>query len=211
MLKSLKIFGLIIMALSLNSCIELVEEIKINTDNSGNYHFYLKHNGLGMVLNLFSLELNLEKYEQKLRAIEKTEGVSNFKMDINPRKAKFSIQFDFENDKTLNRAFYSAAHVKKRFYYKNIQKISNSKIKRPNLTPYLIYYIDKHNILDEIPNQGWLKYISYRYRIISYGEIVKTFPQNTEINNKEFVYTQLYKVEEILFEKKSTKSIIHLK
>lgn len=211
MLKSLKIFGLIIMALSLNSCIELVEEIKINSDNSGNYHFYLNHNGLGMVLNLFPLELNLERYEQKLRAIEKTEGVSNFKMDINPRKAKFSIQFDFENDKTLNRAFYSAANVKKRFSYKNFQKISNSKIKRPNLTPYLIYYIDKHNILDEIPNQNWLKYISYRYRIISHSEIHKTNPQNSAINDKLYVYTQLYKVEDILFEKKSTKSIIHLK
>jgi len=209
--KAFKFIGLLLLSLSLTSCIELIEEIKINTDHSGNYHFYLKHNGLSFLFNAIPDDFNLKEFEQGIKKVEYANGISNFFMDINLKKGRFSFSFDFSDEQSLNRAFYQGFGIEKRFFHKSFLKISESKIKRPNLTPYLIKYIESNKYLDQLPNKEILDYVSYRYRLISSKDIKSAKPHSYPSKNKETEYNQVYKFKNLLFEKQSTKSVIRLR
>ncbi|MCD6179083.1 MAG: hypothetical protein J7K39_04190 [Bacteroidales bacterium] len=208
MRKFFRIFTLLILAFSFTSCIELVEEIKINTDLSGEYHLYLKHNGLGFLFNSIGQNIDLSRLDDGLQKLEQQNGISNLKTNINPKKGKFSIQFDFSDDNSLNRAFYAALGVKKRFYHKNFLKISQSKIKRPNLTPYLVRYAKSQGLLDQLPDENILDYVKYRYRVISSENIKHAIPESYLSKKQE--YDQLYPLKSLLLHRQSSKSIIYL-
>lgn len=207
--KFIKILSLLLVTLSFTSCIELVEEIKINTDLSGEYHLYLKHNGLGFLFNSVGRNLDLRQLNNGLQKLEQQKGISNLTTDINPKKGKFSIQFHFSDAKSLSQAFYATLGVKKRFYHKSFLKVNQSKIKRPNLTPYLVKYAKSQGLLEQIPSDNLLDYVNYRIRIISPENIVSAMPPNSSSRYHE--YTQLYPMRSLLLNKQSTKSIIRFK
>lgn len=206
--KAFKIFALLLITLSLNSCIELVEEITINPDLSGNYHLYLQHNTFEFLFNAVSDDLDLTGLETGLQRLKQEEGISNLTSDIRPNKGKFSIQFDFSDAKSLNEAFYASLGTKKQFYHKSFLKVNELKIKRPNLSPFIVKYAESSGYLDQIRNQKVLDYIKYRYRIISSKTIKSASPTDNSSNYNE--YTQLYPLKSILFEERSTKSLIRL-
>ncbi len=210
MLKTFKIVALIFLSFSFSSCIELVEEIKINPDLSGTYHIYIKHNGLEFLFNAFSPNLNLEKLERVLKRFEKQKGISDLTSNINPSKGKFSVQFDFSDAKSLTQAFYTTLGAEKQFYNKSFLKVNNSRIKRPNLTPYLIKYAENNELLDGLPSEKMLDYINYRYRIISSKSIKKETPPNSSHIDKENEYSHLYPLKSLLINGQSTKSVIRL-
>jgi len=206
--KAIKIFGLLLITLSLNSCIELVEEVTINPDLSGNYHLYLQHNTFEFLFNAIPYDLNLNEVESGLQRLKQEKGISNLTSDIRLNKGKLSIQFDFSDAKSLNKAFYASIGTKKRFYNRSFLKVGQKKIKRPNLTPYLIKYAESRGVLDQIRNEKMLDYISYRYRLISSNTLKSAFPPN--ISSKRNEYTQLYPLKSLLVQERSTKSVIRL-
>lgn len=204
--KTIKIIVLLLFSLSLSSCVELVEEIRFNADLSGKYHIYLKHNGLDFLFNSLTKNLDLSGLDEGLKSIESQEGIRNLKTDIQPKKGKFSIQFDFDNARSLTKAFYASIGVKKQFYHTAFIKASESKIKRPNLTPYLLRYIKNSDLKDQIPSGKILDYVKYRYHIIGPENISKSTPANIALKPNE--YTQIYPLKAIIIDKASTKSII---
>lgn len=206
--KIFKILGLLILTLSFTSCIELVEEIKINADLSGKYHLYLKHNGMGFLFNSVTQNLDLRGLENGLQKLKQQEGISNLTTNINPRKGKFSIQFDFSDAKSLTRAFYTSLGAKKRFYHKSFLKVNQSRIKRPNLTPYLVRYAKSNGLLKRIPMDNLLDYIHYRYRVISPKNIESANPPSS--SSKNHAYNQSYTMRSLLLHEQSTKSTIRL-
>jgi len=206
--KIVKLIGFLLLMLGSTSCIELVEEIKINSDLSGKYHLYLKHNGLEFVFNSVGQNIDLSGLENGLEKLKHQKEISNLRTSINPKKGKFSIQFDFSDAKSLTRAFYAGLGTKKRFYHKSFLKINASKITRPNLTPYLVKYAESQNLIDEFPSEVLLDYVNYRYRIITPQNIKSASPPNTSEKVKE--YNQLYSSKSLLLQKQSTKSIIRL-
>lgn len=205
--KTLKIFGLLFILFGLSSCIELVEEIKINSDLSGKYHLYVKHNGLEFLFNAIPNTINLTELETGLQKLKLQDGIRNLKTDINPRKGKFSIQFDFTNAKSLSHAFYASIGTKQHFYNKRFLKVKQSKIVRPNLTPYLIKYVESIGLLDQLPGDI-LEYFDYRYRLITPESIKSSSPSNASSKPNE--YTQVYSMKTLLQEKQNTKSSIRL-
>lgn len=206
--KILKLIGLLIIAFSFSSCIELVEEIKINADLSGKYHLYLKHKGLGFLFNSFSQDLDLRELEKGLNTLKQQKGISNLARDINPRKGKFSIQFDFADANSLTHAFYASLGAKKQFYHKSFLKVNKNRIKRPNLTPYLIKYIESTGLLKQIPSEQLFGYIQYRYRVISPRNIKSAIPTASNISYRE--YNQVYPLQSLLIQKHSIKSTIRI-
>lgn len=197
------------MMFSFNSCIELVEEIKINSDLSGKYHLYLKHNGLDFLFNSIPQNPDLTGLENGLHTLALQKGISNLSTNINLKKGDFSIRFDFSDAKSLTDAFYASLGAKKHFYHKSFLKVNQSKIKRPNLTPYLVKYAERNGLLDKLPSDKILDYVKYRYTIISSKNIESTQPLNA--SSKDYEYTQLYPMKSLLMQKQSTKSVIHLK
>ncbi len=206
--KFFKILALLILGFSFNSCVELVEEIKINKDLSGEYHLYLKHDGLGFLFNSFGQNIDLKGLDNGLEKLKQQEGITKLRTDINPKKGRFSLQFNFSDYKSLNQAFYGALGVKKQFYHKNFLKVNQRKIKRPNLTPYLVKYAESQGLLEQLPSEKILDYISYRYRIISPKKIESAKPESTTFGDYE--YTQQYPIKTLLLDKRSTKSIVRI-
>jgi len=206
--KKFKILAIFILSISLTSCIELVEEIKINPDLSGNYHLYLKHNGLDILFSSITKNLDLSKIKNGIQELEKQKGISNLKSVIDLKKGKFSVRFDFSDAKSLTQAFYASIGAKKRFYHKNFLRVNQSKIKRPNLTPYLVKYFEKNGLLDQLPSTEILDYVDYRYRVISTKVIKTALPSSTSINQYE--YSRLYPMNTLLLQGQSIKSVIRL-
>ena len=209
--KTIKIFGLLLIAMGLSSCIELIEEIKINPDLSGHYHLYLENNSLGLLFNALPLNLDIEKFEMDLQKLRKQKGISNFSTVILPKKGQFSIRFDFSDDKSLTRALYASFDAKKRYYNKSFLKVNKRKIIRPNLAPYLIKYLETNDLLSEIPKDVLLDNVTYHYRLISQKDIKSTMPQATSLLLNQREYNQIYPLKEILLLDRSTKSVVHLK
>lgn len=209
MRRALKIFIILFVSLSFSSCIELVEEIKINPDLSGEYHLYIEQNSFTRLLNAFSDNIDLSELKAHLQILKQQEGISDFLTDINPKKGRFSVRFHFSDAKSLTHAFYASLGAKKQFYNKAFLKVNAHKIKRPNLTPYLVKYAESRELLTKIPNNKLLEYLHYNYKITSSKNIKSAFPPN-ETNTNQWQYNQRYSLKNVILNEQSTKSVIRL-
>lgn len=206
--KFFKIIGLLFIALSFSSCIELVEEIKINPDLSGRYHLYLSNDGLEFLFKAVSQNIDISALERSLQIISHQDGISNFTTAINLKKGIFSIQFDFSDSKKLTKAFYLSLGAEKRFYNKNFLSVNQSRIKRPNLRPYLIKYLKKEDLFAKLPNGKILDYVNYRFKIITPEPIKGAWPKSESEQYRTQEYNKLYTLKTLLDENKSTKIVI---
>lgn len=196
--------------MSFSSCIELIEEIEINTDLSGKYHLYLEHDGLEFVFKSITQNIDLTEVNKRLQILKQQDGIQNLKTDINLKKGIFSIQFNFSDAKKLSRAFYASLGVEKRFYHKSFLKVNQSKIVRPNLRSYLVKYVQKQGILNRLPNERLLNYVNYRFRIISPKPIKSARPANESAQINTLEYNQVYTMKELFYNDLNTKSVIRL-
>lgn len=208
--KALKIISLLLISLSFSSCIEIVEEIKINQDLSGNYHLYLEHKDLDFLFNSMAQDFDLRELETILKKLKQQDGISNFSADIRPNKGKVSIQFDFSDSKSLTKAFYASIGAEKRFYNKSFLKVKQAKIKRPNLTPYFAKYAKTKGWIDKISNEKIYEYIKYHYRVICSNNIKSAVPPSHENSINLLEYNQLYPIKSLLVKKQSIRSVIRL-
>lgn len=210
MRRALKIFILLFVSLSFSSCIELVEEIKINPDLSGEYHLYIEQNSLTRLLNSFSDNFDLSELEARLQILKQQEGISDLLSDINPKKGRYSVRFHFSDAKSLTHAFYASLGAKKSLFNKAFLKVNAHKIKRPNLTPYLVKYAKNRDLLTKIPSSKLLEYLHYNYKITSSKNIKSALPLISEQNMNQRQYNQRYTIKNLLLNKQSTKSVIRL-
>ncbi len=210
MLKAFKILSLLLIAMSFTSCIELVEEIKINTDLSGKYHLYLKHDGLEFVFKSITQNIDLTELNKRLQILEQQEGIQNLRTNINLKKGIFSIQFNFSDAKNLTRAFYASLGAKKRFYHKSFLKVNQSKIVRPNLRSYLIKYAHKKGLINKIPSERILEYVNYRFRVISPRPIKTAWLPNKPTQSNPLEYNQIYTMRALFHDDLNTKCVIRL-
>ncbi|MBN1651981.1 MAG: hypothetical protein JW857_11670 [Bacteroidales bacterium] len=208
MRKVIKIFILLFASLSFSSCIELVEEIKINPDLSGEYHLYIEQNNLTRLLNSLSDNIDLSELQTRLQVLKQQEGISQLITDIHPKKSRFSIRFHFSDAKSLTKAFYASLGAKKQCYNKAFLKVNSRRIKRPNLTPYLVKYAKSKDL--KLTNQSHkiLDYLDYSYRITSSKKIKSAFPPSSEQNQRHYI--RRYTVNDLLINEQSTKSVIRL-
>ncbi|HNW99298.1 MAG TPA: hypothetical protein PKK00_12890 [Bacteroidales bacterium] len=161
-----KIFLFILPIFLLTGCIDIVEEITLNADNSGSVKFYTDMGTLGN----FAMSLG-ENYMKgtsldQIKSLPSTaaallkdvDGISNIKSTS--QKGLYSVSFDFKNSKQLNDALYKLFNQKKRFYEPAYIKIKKHKIVKKNYAPLLRLFARKYK--DQLKDNNVLKYISYK-------------------------------------------------
>ena len=177
-MKKLFVFFLPVIFL-FSSCIEIVEEITINPDQSGTVSFYTDFGALGgMAVNLgekyiqSSLLNQIKSFPETTAGLLKgVKGLSNIKPVTN-KKGLYSISFDFKNYRQLNDAIYKLFDIKKHFYEPGYIKVSKRKIMKKNYAPILRLYVKKYQ--DQLKDKSMLKLLSYK-SIIHFPKEVKRF------------------------------------
>ncbi len=162
-MKTLKRFlfagVLMIMAFSMQSCLEIVEEITVNEDQSGNMFLSAGVNNANSIFGLIGsftditflddLEREAGIIVSKLKA---QDGISNVQFSKIGMGGKYSLSFDFDNSKSLNNALYTVNNQKKTLFQPSFYKIKKNKYRRKNITNWanMLLEKEKENIPDEV-------------------------------------------------------------
>jgi hypothetical protein len=127
----------------LSSCIELIQTIEINPDKSGKYSLKID---LGMLQNAGSSSLQdasgiitaIKSFPDtavvKLSSMKGISGIENITKD---KDGIYGIRFNFENAKSLNKAFYQLADQQKLFFMPDYIKIKRRKLIITDIGPYI--------------------------------------------------------------------------
>lgn len=165
--KYLKTVVLLFLAIQLSSCIEIVEEITVNKDKSGTICFSLNLGSLGgLAMNLGEnyLDANTLKTLKEFPSegavlLKDLHGIDNIIPVVN-KNGKFSLSFDFNNTKTLNKALYKLFNKKKSFLDPGYISIKKHKVVKKNYGPLLRLFAKKY--VDKLKDKTVLKLISYK-------------------------------------------------
>lgn len=202
-MKSKIILLIAVLSFSLTSCIDLVEEIWVNDNQSGRVQLRVDAGNMSIFFTAlsdylqkdFANEISAapEKYANKLKDIR---GISNVKSISKLKTGNFGITFNFDNQKSLNKAWYSLLGMKKRFFYPNIYKIRKHKLKKKNLHKYLKKYLEENK--DKIKTNDILKMIDFIsiYHLPSDVKKIKN-QEGTKLTNGKVV-TKTISLEKLL-------------
>ncbi|TNE56204.1 MAG: hypothetical protein EP338_01145 [Bacteroidetes bacterium] len=127
---------LVMTLLSMTSCVEIIDDLKINSDGSGTFKYVVNLSWskvkVNSVLALDSLDGKrvpsldeirtiITKYEEKLTT---KEGISNVKVDVNYDDFILKFQCDFENVTSLQKAIREIAMEQK--FSGNVEELKHT-------------------------------------------------------------------------------------
>lgn len=198
-----------ILLFSTTSCIEIVEEIKINEDKSGNISIKIESDNAGLLLNIVN-NLVGNSYEDQIKAeltkitsqITNESGISNVEINLNERDGQYGVSCDFSNSEDLNRALYKAFGYKKTIFSPGYIKIGSHKVKKINITPYVKKYLEKEEI--EIPEGYIIDLIDYKSIYHLPNEIKSVSNNAAEITNNSKTAIIEFPIEKVLENKVNT-------
>ncbi|RLD66732.1 MAG: hypothetical protein DRI84_04175 [Bacteroidetes bacterium] len=199
----------ILLGLGLSSCIDILDEIKLNDDKSGSVFIGIESEMLGSIMNMAKDKIQPKTMEgleslpiKSKEKIVDIKGVSNVKAFNQINKGRLGISFDFANPKALNSAYYALVDMKKAWYQPNIIKIGKHKISRRDLSPQLVKQIESEN--PELKNSEFLKYLNMKtvVRLPSISISIEE-GEGKELKNTKKVAIR-YTFTEILEETRST-------
>lgn len=129
-------------AFMLTSCVEITQQIQINRDKTGTYTLqidlgllnYAGSDGMDAMGFLAGIKEMPAKAVEKLQSAE---GLSSVENISDEGKGVFGFRFNFENDKSLNKALYDLADQQKLFFMPDFIKIRRNKIKMTDIAPYV--------------------------------------------------------------------------
>lgn len=128
----------------LQGCIEISEEVEIHDDQSGHLSFSVGIDKDGSLLSLLGGYVDLQflddlKDDLKYAAmiLQASDGISHVRYGYKRQHATLSLEFDFADEQSLNRALYAMAGVKKTFLNPSIYKVKKNKFKRKNMSRWL--------------------------------------------------------------------------
>ena len=148
-----------VLAFSMQSCLEIVEEITINEDQSGSMLLSAGVTNANSIFGLIGsftditfmddLEREADIIVSKLKA---REGISNVQFSKIGKAGKYSLSFDFDNSKSLNNALYAVNNQKKTLFQPSFYKIKKNKYRRKNITNWanMLLEKEKENLPDEV-------------------------------------------------------------
>ena len=206
MRKLLFSIAIIFISLSLTSCIDLVEEVSINKDLSGDYEMRIETSGLGGMMSQMGGVPDvpqIQELDEKLRLLKSQPGISNIKKDLNAKQLKFNISFDFDNEKALNNALYALAEIKPNMFLKKFLKIKKNKVVRPNLSPYLERLLEEQNISEQLPSEDMLNYVNYKFIVNTPKDIKSASGDRAMIQSNKTTVISSYSFRELLINKEN--------
>ena len=174
---------LILMSMSLSSCIDILDEIILNRDKSGSVFIGLESQMLGSVMSMAKEQIDPAIFSEldsfPAASAERLKGIAGIHeinaMDVMSR-GRFGIAFRFDNPKALNRAYYALLDMDKKWYYPRFIKIGNHKISRKNITPQLVKQIDEHN--PDLRNSEF-------HRFLNIKSVIKLPAENISIESEK--------------------------
>lgn len=162
----LKTFALIAMALSMTSCIELIEEMYVHNDKSGSWEIRLEAGGLQSLFGTIGSYLNEDMVKgwkqipsEKIKKLEAIKGVSN----VHSNKTGdfvIGLKFDYENPRALNKALYALLGADKKFFYPKLYKHGKHRFKKLDIGNQLFKRMGPQ--IEKLENKSWLEYVSLK-------------------------------------------------
>jgi len=189
--------------LFLTSCIEIVEEITVKTDQSGTISYSIKSDPLTNLISGFSSIIDqntikekiTERFEEFATKFKSSKGIDNVKFFIGDNTTDASLSFDFNSTKALNMALYEIAGSKKTFFAPSYLKVSKHKLKKFNIAPYLKNQLKDQDIIipEELINMIEFKSIYHLPKSIKSvkGESVNMTEQ-TKSTTQKFEFSDVY-------------------
>jgi hypothetical protein len=201
----------ILLFLSFTSCIEIVEEITMHDDNSGNIYYHLETNGISRLLNNFSglldssIENQIKEYVEELAIKMKGQkGIDSVKYKLDGNKDNFQLRFSFAKPENLNDAIYNLLGYEENIFSPKYIKVNNHNFQRKNFAPWIKKYLAKVEI--DLPLMDIASMVTYK-TIVHFPKKVKHFKgSNLEISDDRMKLTQRKKLTEVL-ENKTNVSI----
>jgi hypothetical protein len=194
---------IILLLLGLTSCIEIVEEITIYSNNSGKIKYRLETNQITSLINNLTglLDVSTENKVKEMAGkyaaeLESYNGIDSVRFSWNEKKSRNILEFSFSGADELNDAIYQLFGYKKNIFSPKYLKTNQHVFIRKNFSPWIKKYLESENI--EIPEDDFLEMITYK-TIIHYPKEVKKFRgSNIRLmsNGKQLVQTN--NVKEVL-------------
>jgi hypothetical protein len=210
-MKKILIFLLSFLLFGLTSCIELVEEITVHKNKSGNIKYRLETTQLSSFLNSFTeildisienqLKGDIEAFALKLKSLE---GIDSVQLKLEGKTGKYFLKFSFKNPDDLNNAMYSILGYEKNIFSPKYLKLNDHRFQRNNFSPWIKKYLSKEDV--QISAMEFISVIGYK-TIVNYPEKIKSFKgTNLAISEDRRRLTQKSKLEDVI-ESKTNVSI----
>jgi len=177
------------MTISMQSCIEIVEEITVNEDQSGSMSLSAGVNNTNSIFGLVGsftdisfmgdLEREVEIVMNKLKA---QEGISNVHFSKLETGGKYALSFDFKNCKALNKALYAVNDEEKTFFQPSFYKIKKNKYRRKNITNWANMLLEKEK--DNLPDESLFDLIEYT-AVVNLPRQVKSVKASDVVMSKD--------------------------
>jgi hypothetical protein len=191
-----RIFPVFIFLFGFTSCIEIVEEITIFNNKSGNIKYRIETNQIASFLNKFTnlIDVTFEnQLKEKTKAlagkINTYEGIDSVIYNWDGKKNKNLLEFSFTSADALNDAVYQLLGYKKSLFTPKYLKATDHKFQRKNFSPWVKKYLETEGI--EIPIEEITNLVTYK-TIVHYPKEVKKFSgKNLKLidNRKQLVQT----------------------
>ena len=158
---------IVLMVFSMQSCVEIVEEITVNEDQSGSMSLSAGLSGTNSLLGLLGsfadiaplgdLEREVEIFVGKLKA---QEGITNVRFSKIKSGGKYALSLYFKDSKSLNNALYAVSDQEKKFFQPSFYKIKKNKYQRKNITNWANMLIEKEK--ENMPDEAIFDLMEYR-------------------------------------------------
>ncbi len=136
------VFALILSSVFAVSCIDIVEELWINADKSGEAHFKIDAGSLGWMISSAGQYIDTEMLDEiikapndKVKKLKSIEGITEVEAINLVKSGNIGFKFKFANPKALNKAYYRIFGLEKngiiRLFLKSKNTNSNAKTQLP--------------------------------------------------------------------------------
>jgi hypothetical protein len=201
--------AIFILLVFLTSCVDLLNVITINPDKSGTSFVGMQVNAIGGLISLSGEDLQDEVKNsivtfpsQAAKDLSTIKGIHNIKTYTTLALGKVGVEFDFDNPKALNKAYYKLFGKEKKWYYPKLISISNHKVKTRNITPFINHYFDKNESM--LTESDLLKYLKFTTVIKTPSEIKTSSVQLGDLSNDKKELRYSISMKKILNESVST-------
>ncbi len=150
----------------LTSCVDILNVVNINSDKSGTAFVGIQVNAISSLINLSGEDLQDEIKNsvvsfpsQAAADLSTISGIHNIKTYTTLALGKIGVEFEFDNPRALNKAYYKLLGKEKKFYYPKLISITRNKVKVKNITPYINYYFNNNESM--LTKSDLLKYLKY--------------------------------------------------
>jgi len=149
------------------SCIDFLNEIKINKDKSGSVFLGIEMNAIAglMITESDKVSPKIKEYiihfpSESAKLLKDIKGISNVESYTQPAQGRIGIGFNFTNQKALNKAYYRLLEMDYKWYSPNMVIIRKHKIKIRNATPYIKEYYREFE--DSFEDNTIVNYLHYK-------------------------------------------------